>query len=120
MKILTTMKRVPDYEMKLKVNAEGTGIVEDGINFIANQFDEIAVEEAVRIKEAGKADEVVTVTIGADDAVTQLRTALAIGADRGIHVKTDKPVDSDTVARILAKVYASEAGPGAHGQAGHR
>lgn len=108
MKILTTVKRVPDPDLKIKVNGDGSGIVEDGLNFIVNYFDEIAVEEAVRCKEAGKADEVVAVTIGPDDSLMQLRTALAIGADRGIHVKTDATLDSDTVARILQKVYELE------------
>ena len=108
MKILTTVKRVPDPDLKIKVNGDGSGIVEDGLNFIVNYFDEIAVEEAVRCKEAGKADEVVAVTIGPDDSLMQLRTALAIGADRGIHVKTDATLDSDAVARILQKVYELE------------
>ncbi len=108
MKVMVTVKRVPDPDLKIKVNKEGTGIVEDGLNFIVNQFDEIAVEESVRLKEAGVAEEVVAVTIGPDDSLTQLRTALAMGADRGIHVKTDAVLDSDTVARILAKVYEEE------------
>ena len=108
MKILTTVKRVPDPDLKIKVNGDGSGIVEDGLNFIVNYFDEIAVEEAVRCKEAGKADEVVAVTIGPDDSLMQLRTALAIGADRGIHVKTDAVLDSDAVARVLQKVYEME------------
>ncbi len=108
MKVLVTVKRVPDPDLKIKVNPAGTGIIEEGLNFIVNQFDEIAVEEAVRLKEAGAADEVVAVTIGPDDAQTQLRTALAMGADRGIHVKTAEKLDSDAVARILAKIYEAE------------
>jgi electron transfer flavoprotein beta subunit len=105
MKILVPIKRVPDYEAKVKVKADGSGIETQDIKWIVNPFDEIAVEEALKIKEAGKATEVVVVTIGSDDASQQLRYTMAMGADSGIHVKTDAWVDSDSAAKILAEVF---------------
>jgi electron transfer flavoprotein beta subunit len=108
MKIVVSVKRVPDYETKIKLAADGTNILTEGIKWIANPFDEIAVEEALRIKEQGFAEEVVAVTIGSADAVTQLRYALAMGADRGIHVETDVVVDSHVAASILSAVILKE------------
>ncbi|MGA1192203.1 MAG: electron transfer flavoprotein subunit beta/FixA family protein [Bdellovibrionota bacterium] len=105
MKILVPVKRVPDYEAKIKVNAEQNGIVTDGIKWIVNPFDEIAVEEAIKIRDAGGAEEVVVVGIGPEDAATQLRYAMAMGADRGILVTCDGYVDSALASRILAEVY---------------
>jgi len=105
MKILVPIKRVPDYEAKIKINAEQNGVITEGIKWILNPFDEIAVEEAIRLKEAGKAEEVVVVTIGPDDCVTQLRYAMAMGADRAILVKCSTAVDSDLASRLLAEVY---------------
>lgn len=105
MKILVPVKRVPDYEAKIKVKSDGSGIETDGIKWICNPFDEIAVEEALKIKEAGGATEVVVATIGPADAQQQLRYAMAMGADSGVHVVTDAYVDSDLAARVLAKIY---------------
>ena len=108
MKILVTAKRVPDYESTIKVNPEGTGIVEAGLKWVVNPFDEIAVEEALRIKEAQGGVEVVVVSIGAAEAQEQLRTTLAMGADRAILVKADRP-DTTVVSRLLVKVIEKEA-----------
>lgn len=106
MRILVPIKRVPDYKAKLKVKADGTAIETEGIKWIVNPFDEIAVEEAIRLREAGKVSEVVVVTIGPEDAVQQLRSAMALGADKGILVKYEGAIDSDLAARALEKVYA--------------
>ena len=107
MKILVTAKRVPDYESTIKVNPEGTGIVEAGLKWVVNPFDEIAVEEALRIKEAQGGVEVVVVSIGPAEAQEQLRTALAMGADRAILVKADRP-DTTAVAKLLVKIVEKE------------
>jgi electron transfer flavoprotein beta subunit len=107
-KILVTAKRVPDYESTIKVNPEGTGIVEAGLKWIVNPFDEIAVEEALRIKEAQGGVEVVVCSIGPAEAQEQLRTTLAMGADRAILVKADRP-DTTVVARILVEIIEKEA-----------
>jgi len=108
-KILVPIKRVPDYEIKVKVNAEGTGIQTSGIKWIVNPFDEIAVEEALRIKEkVGDEVEVVVATIGPEDATEQLRTCLAMGADRALHVVTADYVDSYLAHVVLAKLYGRE------------
>jgi electron transfer flavoprotein beta subunit len=104
MKILVTVKRVPDYATKIKIKPDGLGIETDGIKWIINPFDEIAVEEAIRLKEAGTASEVVVLCIGPDDTQTQIRQALAMGADSGILVKTDDYIDSDAAARIIKKI----------------
>ncbi len=93
MKILVPIKRVIDYNVKVRVKADGSGIDLANVKMSINPFDEIAVEEAVRLKEAGKATEIIVVTIGSDKAQEQLRTAMAMGADRGILVKTDAPTD---------------------------
>ncbi|MFM1846795.1 MAG: hypothetical protein RL417_269, partial [Pseudomonadota bacterium] len=105
MKIFVPVKRVPDYQAKIKVKADGSGIETDGIKWIVNPFDEIAVEEALRLKEAGKATEVVVIGIGPDDVATQLRYAMAMGADSGILVKYAGEIDSDLASRVLAAVY---------------
>ena len=108
MKILVTAKRVTDPDAKIRVKPDGTGIETVGLEYKLNPFCENAVEAAVSIVEKG-GGEVVAVTIGSDDAATNLRTALAMGAERGIHVKaTDDQLDSDLTARILAKVFANE------------
>jgi len=106
-KILVTAKRVPDSESKIRVNAEGTGIAETGLKWIVNPFDEIAVEEALRIKEAHGSVEVVVATVGPAEAQEQLRTTLAMGADRAILVRAVKP-DTTVVARILVKLIEKE------------
>jgi len=105
-KILVTVKRVTDYEAKIKIKPDGSGIVTDGINMIVNPFDEIAVEEALRIKEKA-GGEVVIVTIGPKDATQQVRAALAMGADRGILIEADD-LDPDAVAHVLMKVVENE------------
>jgi electron transfer flavoprotein beta subunit len=93
MKILVPIKRVVDYNVKVRVKSDQSGVELANVKMAVNPFDEIAVEEAVRLKEAGKASEIIVVTIGPDKAQEQLRTAMAIGADRGILVQTDQPID---------------------------
>jgi len=93
MKILVPIKRVVDYNVKIRVKSDQSGVELANVKMSVNPFDEIAIEEAVRLKEAGKAEEVIAVSIGPDKAQEQLRTALAIGADRAILVKTDAPID---------------------------
>jgi electron transfer flavoprotein beta subunit len=93
MKILVPIKRVVDYNVKVRVKADNSGVELANVKMSVNPFDEIAVEEAVRLKEAGKASEVVVLSIGPDKAQEQIRTAMAIGADRGILVQTDAPID---------------------------
>ena len=108
MKILVTSKRVTDPDAKIRVKADGTGIETAGLEYKLNPFCENAIEAAVQLQEK-QGGEVVAVTIGDDDAVQNLRTALAMGADRGIHVKlADSRMDSDLAARILAKVFQQE------------
>lgn len=108
MKVLVTIKRVPDPYAKITPNAGGTDIAREGLAMAVNPFDEIALEEAIRLKESGKATEVVAISIGGEEAQEQLRTALAMGADRAILVKTDAPLDSPAIARILAQVVQRE------------
>ena len=108
MKVLVPVKRVVDYEARIKVKEDGSGIETDGIKWIVNPFDEIAVEQAVRLKEEGTVTEVVVVGIGPSDAVTQLRYSMAMGADRAILVETDSDVDSYLAAETLAKVFEKE------------
>jgi electron transfer flavoprotein beta subunit len=107
-KILVTVKRVEDYESKIKVKPDQTWIVTEGVNYRANPFDEIAVEEALRLRDANMPSEVIAVSIGSAAAVAEIRSALAMGADRGILVKQDGWVDSDAVARVLQKVVEKE------------
>src|SRR5256885_3389625 len=108
MKILTTIKRVEDYESKIKVRPDQTWIVTEGVNYRANPFDEIAVEESLRLRDANAPSEVVAVSIGGAAAQAEIRSALAMGADRGILVKHDGFLDSDAVARLLQKVIEKE------------
>ena len=108
MKILVTVKRVPDPETVIKINPGGTGIVTDNIKWVVNPFDEYGIEEALRVKEKVAGSEVVLVSIGSTTAQEQLRTGLAMGADRAILVKTDDPVEPLAVARVLAKVVETE------------
>jgi electron transfer flavoprotein beta subunit len=108
MKILVPVKRVVDYNVKIRVKADGSGVDLANVKMSMNPFDEIAVEEALRLKEAGKATEVIVVSIGPAKADETLRTGLAMGADRGILVKTDDPVEPLAVAKILAKIVAEE------------
>ena len=111
MKILVPVKRVVDYNVKIRVKPDGSGVDLANVKMSMNPFDEIAVEEALRLKEAGKAAEVVVVSIGPAKADETLRTGLAMGADRGILVKTDETVEPLAVAKILAKI-AEEEKPG--------
>jgi len=108
MKILVPVKRVVDYNVKIRVKPDGSGVDLANVKMSMNPFDEIAVEEALRLKEAGKATEVVVVSIGPAKADETLRTALAMGADRGILVKTDETVEPLAVAKILARIAAEE------------
>ncbi|WP_029006663.1 electron transfer flavoprotein subunit beta/FixA family protein [Azorhizobium doebereinerae] len=109
MKVLVPVKRVVDYNVKVRVKSDGTGVELSHVKMSMNPFDEIAVEEALRLKEAGIATEVVAVSIGPAQASETLRTALAMGADRGILVKTDATVEPLAVAKILKAVIAEEA-----------
>jgi electron transfer flavoprotein beta subunit len=108
MKLLVCVKRVVDYNVKIRVKPDGSGVELANIKMSMNPFDEIAVEEAVRLKEQGKATEIVAVSIGPQQAGETIRTALAMGADRGILVKTDATVEPLAVAKILAKVVQQE------------
>jgi electron transfer flavoprotein beta subunit len=108
MKLLVCVKRVVDYNVKIRVKPDGSGVELANIKMSMNPFDEIAVEEAVRLKEQGKATEIVAVSIGPQQAGETIRTALAMGADRGILVKTDANVEPLAVAKILAKVVEQE------------
>ncbi|MEO3679990.1 electron transfer flavoprotein subunit beta/FixA family protein [Rheinheimera fenheensis] len=108
MKILVPVKRVIDYNVKVRVKADQTGVDLANVKMALNPFCEIAVEEAVRLKEAGSATEVVVVSIGSNAVQEQLRTALALGADRALHIDTELNLDSLQVAKLLAKVVAEE------------
>jgi electron transfer flavoprotein beta subunit len=110
MKVLVPVKRVVDYNVKIRVRPDGSGVELANVKMSMNPFDEIAVEEAIRLKEAGKASEIVAVSIGPQQATETIRTALAMGADRGILVKTDQPVEPLAVAKIL-KAVAGREGP---------
>jgi electron transfer flavoprotein beta subunit len=109
MKILVPVKRVVDYNVKIRVRPDGSGVELANVKMSMNPFDEIAVEEALRLKEQGKATEVIAVSIGPAQAGETIRTALAMGADRGILVKTDTPVEPLAVAKILKKLVEQEA-----------
>ncbi|PCJ39115.1 MAG: electron transfer flavoprotein subunit beta [Alphaproteobacteria bacterium] len=111
MKILVPVKRVIDYNVKVRVKADNSGVELANVKMSMNPFDEIAVEEALRIREAGNADEVVVVSIGPAQAQETLRTALAMGADRAILVKTDEAVEPLAIAKIL-KAITEEENPG--------
>ena len=108
MKILVPVKRVIDYNVKPRVKADGSGVDLANVKMSMNPFDEIAVEEAIRIKEAGKAEEIIAVSVGPAKAQETLRTALAMGADRAILVETDDEVEPLAVAKILAKIMEEE------------
>jgi electron transfer flavoprotein beta subunit len=108
MKILVPVKRVVDFNVKVRVKSDGSGVELANVKMSMNPFDEIAVEEAIRLKEAGKATEIVCVSIGAAQSAETIRTGLAMGADRGILVKTDSPVEPLAVAKILKKIVDEE------------
>src|SRR5271169_1425482 len=108
MKVLVPVKRVVDYNVKIRVKTDGSGVELANVKMSMNPFDEIAVEEAIRLKEAGEATEIVAVSIGNAQAAETIRTALAMGADRGILVKVDGVVEPLAVAKILKGVVAAE------------
>jgi electron transfer flavoprotein beta subunit len=109
MKILVPVKRVVDYNVKIRVKPDGSGVELANVKMSMNPFDEIAVEEAIRLREAGKATEIVAVSIGPAGSAETIRTALAMGADRGIHVRTDAVVEPLAVAKLLKAIIATEA-----------
>jgi len=108
MKVLVPVKRVIDYAAPIRVRTDGTGVEQTNVKMSMNPFDEIAVEEAVRLKEAGKATEIIAVSIGPQQASETIRSALAMGADRGILVKTDGIVEPLAVAKILKAITETE------------
>ncbi len=107
-KIMVGLKRVVDYNVRIRVKPDGSGVITDGVKMSINPFDEIALEEALRIKERGEAEEVIAVSIGPADAQQQLRTGLAMGADRAILVQTDELVEPLDAARTLLKLIEKE------------
>ena len=108
MKVLVAVKRVVDYNVKIRVKADQTGVDLNNVKMSMNPFDEIAVEEAVRMKEAGSAEEVIAVSIGVQQCQETIRTALAMGADRGILVKTDQALEPLHVAKVLKALVEEE------------
>ena len=108
MKILVAVKRVIDYNVQIRVKEDGTGVVTDNVKMSTNPPDDNAIEEAVKIKESGKATEIVAVTVGEEKAQETVRKALAVGADRGIHVKVDGIVEPLAVSKILHKIVDKE------------
>ena len=108
MKILIGIKRVVDYNVRIRVLPDGSGVDTDGVKMSVNPFDEIALEEALRIKEAGNADEVIVVSVGGDECQQQLRTGLAMGADRAIQIQTSESLQPLSVARAFLKIIERE------------
>src|SRR5687767_7411222 len=108
MKILVPVKRVVDFNVKIRVKTDGSGVETANVKMSMNPFDEIGVEEAIRLKEAGKATEIVAVSIGIQQVQETIRTALAMGADRGIHVLTDAELQPLAVAKLLKAVVDKE------------
>ena len=108
MKLLIPVKRVIDYNVKVRVESDGTGVETSNVKMSMNPFDEIAVEEAVRLKEAGKAEEVIAVSLGVAQCQETIRTALAMGADRGIHVASDEELEPLAVAKLLKALVDRE------------
>jgi len=108
MKILVAVKRVIDYNVQIRVKEDGTGVHTDNVKMSTNPPDDNAVEEAVKIKESGKAKEVVAVTIGDEKAQETVRKALAVGADRGIHIKANSSIEPLGVSKILKKIVEKE------------
>ena len=107
-RILVGIKRVVDYNVRIRVKPDGTGVITDGVKMSVNPFDEIALEEALRIKERGGAEEVVVATVGPADCQQQLRTCLAMGADRALHVQTDARIEPLAAARVMLKLVERE------------
>ena len=108
MKVLVAVKRVVDFNVKIRVKADGTGVETNNVKMSMNPFDEIAVEEGVRMREQGKATELVAVSMGPQACQETIRTALAMGADRGIHVKTDAELQPLAVAKLLKAIAGKE------------
>jgi electron transfer flavoprotein beta subunit len=107
-RILVAIKRVIDFNVRVRVRPDGSGVVTEGVKLSINPFDEIALEEAIRIRERGGADEVVAVSVGPDDVQQQLRNALAMGADRALLVKAESGIEPPAVARALLKLAERE------------
>ena len=107
-RMLVGIKRVVDYNVRVRVRPDGAGVVTEGAKMTLNPFDEIALEEALRVKERGLAEEIIVATIGPADCQQQLRTGLAMGADRAVHVQTDAPIEPLTAARTLLKLVERE------------
>jgi electron transfer flavoprotein beta subunit len=107
-RILVGIKRVVDYNVRIRVKPDGSGVVTEGVKMSVNPFDEIALEEALRLKEHGAAEEVIVATVGSADCQQQLRAGLAMGADRALHVQADAPIESLTVARTFLKLIERE------------
>ena len=108
MKALVAVKRVVDYNVKVRVKADGSGVETGNVKMSMNPFDEIAVEEAVRLKEAGKINEIIAVSLGEKKCEDTLRTALAMGVDRAVHVETDAVLEPLTVAKLLKEIANTE------------
>jgi electron transfer flavoprotein beta subunit len=108
MKVLVPVKRVVDYNVKIRVKSDGSGVELANVKMSMNPFDEIAVEEAIRLREAGKVTEIIAVSVGPQQAQETIRTALAMGADRGILIKVDEIVEPLTVAKLLKGVVEAE------------
>ncbi len=108
MKVLVGVKRVIDYNVKIRVKADGSGVETANVKMSMNPFDEIAVEEAIRLKEAGKVDEIIAVSVGPQQSQETIRTALAMGADRGILVKTDERTEPLAVAKLFKAIVDAE------------
>jgi electron transfer flavoprotein beta subunit len=107
-RILVAIKRVVDYNVRIRIKPDGSGVATDGVKLSINPFDEIAIEEALRIRERGQADEVVVVTIGPADCQQQLRTALALGVNRAVHIVTGEALEPLYVAQLLLEVARRE------------
>ncbi len=108
MKILVAVKRVIDYNVQIRVKEDGSGVVTDNVKMSTNPPDDNAIEEAVKIKEAGKATEIVAITVGEEKAQETVRKALAVGADKGIHVKTEGGLEPLAVSKIIQKIVEKE------------
>ena len=108
MKVLVPVKRLVDYNVKIRVKSDGSGVELNNVKMSMNPFDEISVEEAIRLKEAGTVEEIIAVSIGPQKSQETIRTALAMGADRGILVQTDESVEPLAVAKILKEIAAQE------------
>ncbi len=107
-RILVAIKRVVDYNVRIRVKPDGSGVATEGVKQSINPFDEIAIEEALKIRERGQADEVVVATIGPQDCQPQLRSALALGAHRALHVVTDEPLEPLDIAQLLHALVQRE------------